>query len=285
MKPPVFDYARPATLSEAVQVLSDGGDGAKVLAGGQSLVPMLNFRLAQPSLLVDISAVPELSILEERGDTVAVGAFVRQRAAETSSTVNAVCPLLAQALQHVGHLQIRTRGTIGGSIAHADPAAEMPAVAVVLDAAIVAQGPSGERLIPAGAFFFGPYMTNLQEDEIVTRIDFPILVDHRSLFVEYARRHGDFALAGVAFALRFERDSRVVAEARIAATGVGPTPTRLLETEAHLEGRELADDVVATAEALAATEVDPPSYGKADGEYRKELLGVLVSRGLRELAQ
>lgn len=284
MKPPPFDYVRPESLPDAVLALAAAGEDAKVLAGGQSLVPMLNFRLARPSVLVDIGRLPELAGIEHRDGTLVVGAGVRQRVAETSSLVWEFCPLIAQALHHVGHLQIRSRGTVGGSIAHADPAAELPAVALALDAQIVVRGAGGERTIGADGFFAGPYMTALTEDEIVASIHFPTRCGDRTLFLEYARRPGDFALAGIAFCLTLAPGDEAVASAALAAIGIGTTPVRLRETEAYLEGRELDESVTDAAGSVAAAEVDPASAGRIDSLYRKDLVAALVARGLKALA-
>jgi CO/xanthine dehydrogenase FAD-binding subunit len=283
MKPPPFEYVRPASLDDAVNVLAEAGEDAKVLAGGQSLVPMLNFRLARPSALVDIAAIPELLTVEQADGMLVIGAAVRQRTIETSDLGRRVCPLLGQALAYVGHLQIRSRGTIGGSIAHADPAAELAAVALVLDAEFQAQSLRGVRSVGASEFFTGPYTTVLADDEILTQVSLPLLPGWGVAFVEFARRAGDFALAGVAAAVRTDEASGAVAEARLAAIGVGSTPERLRASESVLVGRALTEDVRRFAGAAAAEEVSAVGSHKADAAYRSELLSVLVARALEQV--
>ncbi len=285
MKPPPFEYVRPTSIDAAVRVLADAGEDAKVLAGGQSLVPMLNFRLARPTVLVDIGAIADLRRLENEGDTLVIGAGVRQRDAELSTIAAATCPLIRQTLRHVAHLQIRTRGTIGGSLAHADPAAELPGVAVALDATLVAHSVRGRRSIGAAEFFFGPYTTCLKEDEILTEVRFPSTVGARTTMLEFARRSGDFALAGVVMAVKVGADRRVE-EARITAIAVGGSPTRLCVTEACLIGQEVSDELSSAARDTAAEEVAP--YLQAMGRsaaYKRELLGGLVGRALRDLTK
>lgn len=282
MKPPPFRYARPASLEEALDLLTRSGDEAKVLAGGQSLVPLLNFRLARPSVLVDLNWVPELTGVEREDGILRVGAMVRQRTAELSSEVEA-CPLIGWALRHVGHLQNRNRGTVGGSIAHADPAAELPAVAVATAAEMVARSPRGERTIPAGEFFQGPFTTAMAWDEILTEVRFPVTGGSRVAFVELARRSGDFALGGVAAVVRFADGSPSVEDVSLAALGMAGEPRRLRGAEEAVRGREMTDEVLRDAAAAASREVDPFTDAHADAAYRRELAGVLVTRALREV--
>ena len=275
MKPPRFDYVRTDSVREAVDALVGGDGDGKLLAGGQSLVPMLNFRLARPSLLVDVARLQELQRLERDGDVLVVGAGVRQHVAETSPVVRDGCALMIQALRNVGHIQIRTRGTIGGSLAHADPAAELPAVAVALDVELVAEGPDGRRAIPASEFFVGPYMTALAEDEVLVEARFPVLPGARTAFVELARRSGDFALAGIACAVVF--DGEIVRQVRLAAAGAAVAPVRLSDAEASLRGNPVNPGAIAEAAKAASVEVSPTG---ADASYRRELVGVLVGRAL-----
>jgi carbon-monoxide dehydrogenase medium subunit len=280
MKPPPLSYIRPRTLEDAVQALQDAGEDARPLAGGQSLVPMLNFRLARPSVLVDVAGLPELQEIRPENGTLVVGASVRQRTAELSPVVRELCPILPEALGHVGHLQIRTRGTVGGSIAHADPAAELPAVALALDAELTCAGPAGERTIPASEFFFGPYWSALEPGEILTAVRFPLAHGAHARCIEIARRSGDFAVAGLAGVV--ELDGGTVTRASLAAFGVGAVPERLAQAEQALAGQRLDADVVAAAASAAAGEIDPSDDGHGDADYRRHALSALVTRFLEE---
>ncbi|MEU5847114.1 FAD binding domain-containing protein [Saccharopolyspora shandongensis] len=280
MKPPPFDYVRPDSLGEAVRLLAADED-AKALAGGQSLLPMMNFRLARPSVLVDIGCLPELTELRRDDGVLVIGAGVRQRAAETSPLVRQVCPLLGQALRHVGHHQIRSRGTIGGSLAHADPAAELCAAACALDAEIVVTGTGGRRTVAAAELFVAPYQTSLAADEILTEVRLPIR-DARHGFAEIARRAGDFAIAGVAAALEF--DGGTVARARLAGLGIGGTVRRLPEAEEVLRGRALDADAIGAAARAAADSATPPDDLHADPETRRAALRAAAQRALEQVA-
>lgn len=275
MKPARFAYTRPTTLDEAVGLLAEHGDDAKILAGGQSLVPMMNFRLAAPGVVVDVGAVEELRGIGETGGRVVIRAGTRQRAVETSPSVAGACPILPAALAHVGHLQIRERGTFGGSLAHADPAAELAAVALALEAELVLRSARGERSISAGEFFLGPYTTALEADEILVEVRLPSLAGARWAFDEIARRRGDFALAGVC---AVARNGSVA----LSAFGVAATPTRLHAAEAALGGAESGEAVEAAARA-ASEEIDPIADVHADARLRRLLLGELVRRTLTEV--
>lgn len=281
MKPAPFDYARPTSLARAVELL-EADEDAKVLGGGQSLVPMLSFRLARPTTLVDVRGLAELQVLERRNGTLVVGAGVTQRAAETSDLVADGCPLLRAAMRYVGHQQTRSRGTVGGSLAHADPAAELPAVALALDATLVAVGPEGPREIPAAEFFIGPYTTTLELEEVLTEIHFPVTAGARTSFQEVSRRAGDFAMAGVAAQLTFA--GKRVTSVRLAATGVEMAPTRLAAAEEALAGATLDNDTVAAAARRAAAAVDPRGDANATPEHRRELVDALVRRAVMEVA-
>jgi aerobic carbon-monoxide dehydrogenase medium subunit len=283
LKPPLFAYARPGSLPEALELLAQGGEDAKVLAGGQSLVPLLNFRLARPTVLIDLNALSELDYVRRDDGHLAVGALTRQRAVETSPAVAEGCPLLPQALHHVGHVQIRHRGTVGGSIAHADPAAELPAVAVATGATVVATGPGGTRELPAREFFDGPFMTVLSPSEILTEVRFPLIPGARTAFIEFARRSGDFALGGVAATVSFTEEGQV-ATAGLAACGMGPAPVRLQGSEEAITGQALDPPVLAQAARAASEQVSPFSDVHADETYRRELVGVLLRRALQEVA-
>jgi aerobic carbon-monoxide dehydrogenase medium subunit len=281
MKPAPFEHWAPTSVDEAVKVLSgldDPGD-AKVMAGGQSLMPLLNLRLSQPLHVVDLNGVTGVSDIRREGDRLVVGSMCRQRAAERSPEVAAAVPLIVEALGNVGHPAIRNRGTVGGSIAHADPAAELPTVALCLDAEMVAQGPAGERRIAAADFFDGFLSTALTEEEILTAVRFPIDGPGTgAAFAEIARRHGDFAMAGVAVHVRLSGDT--IAEARIAVSGVGLTPVRAADAEAGLRGATPGDEAFAAAAAATSAVLNPATDLHASGAYRKHIAGVLVRRAL-----
>lgn len=281
MKPPPFLYLRPRTLEEAVQALAEHGEDAKVLAGGQSLVPLLNFRLARPSVLVDLNLIEGLREIRREDGVLALGAMVRQRTAERSPDVREAAHIIVDALHFVGHVQIRSRGTVGGSIAHADPAAELPAVALATDAEMVVSSVRGRRPIPAAEFFQGPFTTALTEDEILTEVRIPVMPRAKTAVLELARRSGDFALAGVAIV---NRSNGAGLQVSLAAFGVGGTAIRLHDAEAAVRGRELSDGVVSEAAAAASAAVSPFTDVHADAGYRRELVGTLVGRALRRVA-
>lgn len=281
MKPPPFAYAAPGTLEEAVSLKAEHGDEALVLAGGQSLIPLLALRLASPSLLVDLNRVDELEYLREERGWLLVGAMARHRAVERSAELLERLPILADALPLIGHRAIRNRGTVGGSIAHADPAAEWPAIALVLDAAVEATGPRGSRTMDAREFFLAPFTNALEPNEILRELRFRL--PERgvgSAFVEHARRYGDFALAGAAALLALDRDGRV-STARIALLGVGGMPVRATEAERQLEGQALTDERIGAAAATCREAALPPSDVHGSSTYRRHLVGVLVGRALR----
>ena len=279
MKPPPFEYVAPTSIDEAVAALAQGGTEAKLLAGGQSLVPLLNFRLARPALLVDLNRIAELAYLTERDGGIAIGAMTRQARVERDPALAHSQPLLREAIRWVGHAAIRSRGTIGGSLAHADPAAELPAVVVCLDAQLSVIGPRGRRSIPAADFFLGYLSTALEPDEILLEAWLPALAPCTGqAWLEFARRHGDFALAGVAVSLclRGER----VETARIVLTGVGGTPVRAREAETLLIGSSVLERVSAAADAVRSA-IDPDADIHASKEYRAHLAGVLTERAVR----
>jgi carbon-monoxide dehydrogenase medium subunit len=277
LKPAAFRYARPGTLEEAVGLLAKSDGEAKLLAGGQSLLPLLNLRLVRPALVVDLALVPELAVLAREGDELVVGAGVTQRVAETSKLVREACPLVPHALRHVGYLSTRTRGTVGGSLAHAHPSAELPAVAVALDARLVAVGPRGRRVIAARDFFLAPHATALGGDEVLTEVRLPVLPGSRCAFGEAGRMSGALGTVGVAAAVRVV-DGRV-AEARLAATGVGDTPLRLASAEQAARGGGLGQ-----AERTAIAEAAARDTREAGGSGRDRVVGALVARALREAA-
>jgi carbon-monoxide dehydrogenase medium subunit len=284
MKPAPFEYQCPATLADAVALLAARAGGAKLLAGGQSLMPVLNFRLAAPSLLVDLNRIPGLDGIGIGADGVRLGAMVRWRAIERDSRLAAAHPLLKEAVSHVAHYQIRNRGTVGGSLAHADPAAELPGVAVACDGEIAILGPKGQRTVKAADFFTGPLSTVLQDDEIVTSLHLPPWPkDRRWAFLEFARRRGDFAMAGVV--LFYDREAAGNAlNAHVGVFGACARPHRLGAAEACING-SLLDEAVILAAARAASEaVDPPEDFHASAAYRRNLVEVLTERALRRAA-
>ena len=283
MKPPPFKYARPESLDEALGILSEYGGDARVLAGGQSLIPLLNFRLARPAVLVDIALVKELrQLVVERG-VLRIGAAVTQNAVECSSDVARFCPLLTKALPFVGHLQNRMRGTVAGSIAHADPAAEMPAVALALDATMVARSVTGVREVPADRFFLGPFTTALKHDEILVEVRFPSSRKTRAAVAEVAPRSGDFAVAGVAGELVTTRAGKV-RDVALALFGVGGSPQRLPEVEARLAGERITGDLLDQVAALTRRTAQADSEDvHADAAYRARVSGELVRRAVREM--
>jgi carbon-monoxide dehydrogenase medium subunit len=283
MKMPPFEYARPTTLSEAVALLAASDGNAKVLAGGQSLVPMLAFRLAAPSLLVDLGKLDELRTIRITHEGVALGARVTWRDIEDDARLRTAHPLVLAAVDHVAHYQIRNRGTVGGSIAHADPAAEMPGIAVTCDAQITVVGSGGTRVIAAADFFVGPLMTVLEPDEIITQVRLSLWPARRRWgFQEFARRRGDFAMA--AAAVFYDDDGGKARDAHVGVIGVADRPLRLPAVEAVLNGRAVDDTTVARAEAAASASVDPSDDIHASGAYRKALVGTMVERALKSAA-
>jgi aerobic carbon-monoxide dehydrogenase medium subunit len=283
MKLPPFEYACPATLSEAVALLAGRDGDAKALAGGQSLVPMMAFRVASPSLLVDLRKLAELRQIKIANDGVTLGAMVRWREILDHAQLGKAHPLLVAAVEHVAHYQIRNRGTVGGSIAHADPAAEMPGIAVACEAQIAVVGKSGSRVIMAADFFVGPLMTALKADEIITEIRLPAWPAKRRWgFQEFARRRGDFAMA--AAAVFYDEDGGKAANAHVGVIGVADRPLRLGAVEAALDGQAIDDATIAKAEAAASAAVDPPDDIHASGAYRRALVGVMVERALKNAA-
>jgi aerobic carbon-monoxide dehydrogenase medium subunit len=282
MKLPPFEYACPTQLSDAVALLAAHGGEAKPLAGGQSLVPMLAFRVAAPSIVVDLRKLAELRKIGISENGIALGAMVRWRDILDHTDLRAAHPLLVTAVAHVAHYQIRNRGTVGGSIAHADPAAEMPGIAVTCEAEIAALGKAGARAIAAADFFRGPLMTALKPDEIITEIRLPLWPAGRRFgFAEFARRRGDFALAGAA--LFYDPDGNGRAHnAHIGAIGVADRPLRLADAEHALNGRVINDATIAAVAAAASAAVDPADDIHASGAYRRVLIGTMVERALLE---
>ena len=280
MKPAPFEYHAPASVDEALALLTRYGGDAKLLAGGQSLVPLLNFRLVRPAALVDLNRVPALAGIREDDGHVVFGAMTRQRAIEFSPVVARRLPLLTEATRWVGHLPIRSRGTIGGSLAHADPSAEYPTVLTALDGEVSVRGPRGERVVRAGALFETYLTTTLAPDEILVEVRLPAMPEGAAYaFEEFSRRHGDFAIVGVA-AMVVGRGERCTA-ARLATAGTGPVPVRLRAAEEILERDGLGEAAIAAAARRAAEIVQPDSDIHASADYRRNLTRVLTERALK----
>jgi CO/xanthine dehydrogenase FAD-binding subunit len=281
VKPAVFEYFSPETVDEAVAILCEYGDEAKVLAGGQSLVPLMNMRLARPAVVVDINRIKSLAYIRDEDGGLRLGALTRQRAGERSPLVAARCPLLRDALRLVGHVQIRNRGTIGGSIAHADPAAELTAVLAALDGEVTARGAQGDRVISARELFVTYLTTSLDPREMLVEARFPAPPQGAGWsWMEVARRHGDFALAGVGTVLVLQRGT--IVDARIGLIGVGPTPVRAAEAERGLIGQAPSEALWEAAAEAVRGAVSPDGDIHASAEYRRHVAGVLAQRALRE---
>ena len=279
MKPPRFDYHAPKSVDEALALLERYGGDAKLLAGGQSLMPLLNFRLSRPAAIVDLNRIPSLAYINEATGQVRFGAMTRQRTIEFSPVVKERLPLLREATRWVGHLPIRTRGTIGGSIAHADPSAEYPAVLAALEGEVVTRSPRGERVIKAADLFQTYLTTNLEADEIVVEVRLPAMPAGAGYALEeFARRHGDFAIIGIAAMV--VRDGQRCKTARLATAGAGPVPLRLRAAEEILEREGLGEAAIETAARRASELVSPDSDIHASSDYRRHLTGVLTRRAL-----
>jgi carbon-monoxide dehydrogenase medium subunit len=280
MKPPVFEYTAVHSVEEAVAELAQHGDAGKLLAGGQSLVPLLNMRLATPARLIDLNRVTALAHITLRAGGLAIGAMTRQRTVERSALAALHAPLVADALPWVGHFQIRNRGTVGGSLSHADPAAELPAVALCLDARFTARGPAGERTLGASEFFRTQLTTALEPTELLTEVWFPSAPRATgSAWLELARRHGDYALVGVGVMVALTGDR--IGGARLALTGVGDRPVRAREAEARLAGEALTPEVLGDVAEAIRRAIDPGSDIHATAAYRRHIAGVLALRAIR----
>ncbi|MGH3437899.1 MAG: FAD binding domain-containing protein [Sciscionella sp.] len=283
MKPPPFRYAAPTSVAEVLSLLAEHAeDEPRVLAGGQSLVPLMNFRLAQPGFLIDLRLVDVLTGVRTEGDVLVIGAMARQSTVERSPEVALMAPLLAEAIGYVAHPPIRNSGTVGGSLAHADPAAELPAVAVALDAELVVAGPGGSRTIPAAEFFLGPFTTALRPGEILLELRVPRCGSAGGhAFVEFAQTHGNFALVGVAAAIELERG--VVARSAVALCGVAATPVRASAAERALAGTTADAGTITAAVDAAATELSPAPDLHGGTETRTDIARSYLRRGI-ELA-
>jgi carbon-monoxide dehydrogenase medium subunit len=279
MKPPVFEYIVVESTAAAIEALQRHDGNARLLAGGQSLVPLLNMRLLRPSAVVDINRIPGLDAIQEAVDTVRIGALTRYSTMERSEIVKRRLPLLAEAVTYVGDRQIRNRGTLGGSLAQADPTGEMAVVALAHDARIGVLGPSGARQIAAADFFVGPYTTVLDSADMIVDVTFPAPPGTVGAIVEHARRHGDFAVVSVA--ATSVRDAHGVwTSVRVAMGGVADRPLFAARASALLSGTRLDADVVRRAGEACAAEADPSSDVRASAEYRRHLIPVYLERAL-----
>jgi CO/xanthine dehydrogenase FAD-binding subunit len=285
MKPPRFDYYAPQSLDEALALLEKFASDARVLAGGQSLVPLMNMRLASPREIIDINKIASLDYIEEHDGYLCLGALTRHRTIERSPLVFERCPLLSQAVAFVGHTQVRSRGTIGGSIAHADPAAEYPTVLATLDGMIVAQSVHGRRTIEWESFFLGPYMVDLQGNEMVVEIRLRTSAEPATgVFSELSRRHGDFALVEAAVQLQIDGGGKCAA-VQIGLGGVAGTPVRALAAEQYLHGRIADVARCGEAAALAAENLEPDDDVHGSADYRKRMASLLVARALAQAVE
>jgi len=282
LKPAPFAYAKARSLDHAIELMANDAEGTKILAGGQSLIATLNMRLSAPALLVDINGLSELKGIHHMDGSLEIGALVRQREAERSPDIARFAPLIAKALPQIAHPAIRNRGTIGGSIAFADPAAELPACLLALGGEVDIASLAGERTIKADSFFKGLFETALTPQDVLTAIRLPAAsADTRIGFAELARRHGDYALAGLAASAR--KDGYVLRDVRLAFFGVGATPLRARKAEAEIEGRALDQDRIDAAALALAQDLDPPPDVHASRAAKKHLAGVLLRRVAQQL--
>jgi CO/xanthine dehydrogenase FAD-binding subunit len=280
VKPPAFAYHRPETVGEALDLLAELGEEAKILAGGQSLVPLMNFRLAVPAHVVDINGLTELALSASRGGLLRLGALTRHCELERSALVREAAPLLAAAAPYVGHPQIRSMGTLGGSLSHADPSAELPSCVLALDATVVVSSVRGERRVPAGEFFASHFTTTLEADELVVAVEVPLRSGRVGCaFTEVAARHGDFALAGAAAVVTLD-DSGAVVDARIVCAAVAPTPIRIGAAEKLLTAGHAGPGALTEIETAVQDSLDPTPELKTSARYKRRTAGVLARRAV-----
>jgi carbon-monoxide dehydrogenase medium subunit len=285
VKAPPFEYHAPESVDDVLALLGQHGDEAKVLAGGQSLIPLLAMRLARPTQVLDVNLIPSLGEIEDRGDHVAFGAMVRERVAERSALVRAKVPLMSEALPLIGHVAIRNRGTIGGSIAHADASAELPAVALATSAEMVVRSTRGDRVLAAEDFFQGHFTTAMVDDEFLVEVRVPTSPASAGwAFQEVARRHGDFALVGVAAMIAID-DSGSISASRISMMGVADRPLRASRAEASLLGAAPSAENLAAAAREATADLQPGSDLHGSAAFRRHLAGVTVRRALTTAAE
>jgi CO/xanthine dehydrogenase FAD-binding subunit len=282
VKPARFEYYDPATLDDALGFLAANSDSTKVLAGGQSLMPTLNMRLVRPDYVLDIGRVEGLAGISERDGAVVIGAMTRQAELTESPLVAAQLPLVRRALEFVGHAATRYRGTIGGSLVHADPSAELPAAMVALDASVVLKGSKRTRMVAAREFFLSYFTTSMEPDELLVEVRVPTTASTWGIGMhEFARRHGDFGLAGAMAAVELDGSGRV-ARSSIVALGVDETPVRLQGVESMLQGQEPAEDLLRETQGLASESVEPESDMHASADFRRRMTGVLTGRALAD---
>lgn len=281
MKPAPFEYFVARTTAEAAEALAAANDDGKIIAGGQSLMPMINFRLVKPTVLIDINRIAGLDRIERQGERLRIGATVRHRMTATDALVHRQIPILQDAMHHVAHLTVRNRGTFCGSVCHADPAAEMPMMTLLLNGTMTALSIRGERQIPASDFFVGSLMTSLEPDEFVTSIDIDTLPHETGWgFEEFSRRHGDFALACVATTLRIV--DGVACDVRFGMMGVGETPLRLPGIETLIEGQAISETLLQDVSEALKELLHPNTDIHASADYRRHLAGALARRALRD---
>jgi carbon-monoxide dehydrogenase medium subunit len=278
VKPGVFEYVAPTTVEDALAVLAERGDDTSLLAGGQSLMPLMNMRLARPEVLLDLNGLDELASWDLSDAGLRAGALVRAADLERSGEVRALLPALVEAISHIGHPQIRNRTTLGGNVAHADPSSELPGMLAALEGSVELTSSRGSRTLPWSEFFVSVFMTAREPDEMVTAVEFPVLSGWDVRFSEMARRHGDFPIVAVTVAVRTEDD--VLTGLRVAATGVSDRPVRLTAVEEAAAGRRLESGLVRDLVALSREEIDPQPDGAGSAEYRRYLLGTLLERSL-----
>ena len=282
MKPAPFRYVAARSIEQALALKAEHGDEARFLAGGQSLIPALNFRLARPAVLIDINGLAELSGIDRSNATeVRVGALTRYRALERNAGLLASCPLFADALPHIAHPQIRNRGTIGGNLSHADPASELPALAVAMQATMQIKSATGERRVPASEFFVGLLTTDLQSDEMLVDVTFPVLTQRSgTCFMEIARRRGDFAIAGVAAIVTHDEERRCSA-VRLALCGVGETAVDASGEASSMIGRRVTGEIIEEVATRIQETIAPPGNVHASPDYQRHIARVLTQRALR----
>lgn len=279
MIPAAFDYATPSSVPEAIELLQQHGDEAKILAGGHSLLPLMKLRLAAPGILIDLGKVPDLAYIRDGGDHVAIGSMATEYMVESSSLVQQRLPLLSTAASMVGDMQVRNRGTIGGSMAHADPASDMPTVITALRGEIVAQGPGGTRTIPAREFFQDIWTSALEPDEVITEIRVPYGAGQPfQAYEKFRQRASDWAIVGVAVSV--ERQNGSIDRASVVLTNVGTTPVVATAVEEALSGQQVSEDVIRQAAEHASEGLDPSPELKASPDYKRHLARVLTRRAL-----
>lgn len=285
MRPASFQYLAPSTIEDALAMLAEHGENARLLAGGQSLVPLMNLRMGKPKVLIDLNPCSELAYIEKRADHVAYGAMTRQIDAQNTAVTQADCPLVAQALAHAGPVAVRNRATVGGTLAHADRTAELPGVAAALDATFIIEGPDGRRETPAERFFVADLMTDVKPGEMLREVRFPLCdADAFSTFLEVGVRQRDMAIAGLAAYLEMKSD-RTCRKARLALIGVEPTPVRLREIEAQVLSRALDAESIRDLARQASELIEPLSDVHASERYRRHVVGSLVARALEEASR